>query len=119
MGIKVYKFDFKGNLLEEFSSKAEALKYLKDKHYDTFDTILKEKREYKGFYWSLEQKINVNEFQYPYKYKVVTKDSVVELKEQKDVANYIHRSKSFVCNRLKKYPEGFNDNEYMIEVISN
>lgn len=119
LGIKIYKFDFDGNLLQEFSSKKEALKALNDKHHDTFDTILKEKREYKGFYWSTEDHIVLKDYKYPYKYRVTTGNFTKEFKEQKEVADYIHRSKSFVCNRFKKYPNGFNDNEYIIELISN
>ncbi len=118
VGIKVYQFDYQGNLLAEFNSKKDALKYLKDKHHDTFDRILLEKREYKGYYWATSNSIDISQFKYPYKYKVIYGDNTEEFKEQKELAEYIGRSKSFVCNKLKQNPNGFSDNEYIIEVLN-
>jgi hypothetical protein len=118
IGIKIYQFDLYGNLLREFESKKCVIQFLNKNSHHALDKAIKNKTEYKRFFWALTDKINISEYVSPFKYKITKNgEEVIQLIEQKEVAEYLCISKSAVNQWLKKYNGSFSCNNYIVDTI--
>lgn len=117
IGLKLYQFDFEGNLIHSYNSKSEAIQSIPCDH-KSLDRAIDEKRNFKGFYWSLNDTIDIKEFINPYKYSVEKEGNICYFIEQKQIAEYIEASKSTINQKLKKFPEGFEWNGYFIKILN-
>lgn len=117
IGLKLYQFDFEGNLIHSYNSKAEAIQSIPCDH-KSLDRAIDEKRNFKGFYWSLNNTIDIKEFINPYKYSVEKDGNICYFIEQKQIAEYIEASKSTINQKLKKFPGGFEWNGYFIKILN-
>lgn len=57
-GIKIYKIDTEGNIIETFNTTGEALKHLGLKGHNGLLKACRENTLYKGYYWKKEKELN-------------------------------------------------------------
>lgn len=116
IGIKIYQFDFNGNLIKCFDSKKDVITFFNVTNYKALDKAIENKTAYKKSFWSLNNKINVNEFICPFKYRIIKNQDVINVIEQKEIAEIIGCCKATVCSKLKK-STNFEFNGYFVETI--
>lgn len=116
IGTKIYQFDLEGKFIQEFESKKEVLKFFNVDSYRALTKAIKNKTEYKKYFWSLDPTIDVTTYISPFKYKITKDDKVIKVMEQKDVAEIIGSCKATVCAKLKKAMNFFY-NGYLVESI--
>lgn len=115
-GIKIYQFDLEGNFIKEYQSKKEVIDTLKVKSQKALTKAIKNRTEYKHYFWSIRKNIDFSTFVSPFKYTVRKGDETIKVIEQKEVAEIIGASRSLVNQRLK-CNKNFVYNEYFVESI--
>lgn len=116
IGTKIYQFDLEGKFIREFESKKEVLNFFNVDSYRALTNAIKNKTEYKKYFWSLDPIIDITTYISPFKYKITKDNKVIKVMEQKEVAEIIGSCKATICTKLKNNTS-FIYNGYLIESI--
>lgn len=105
----IYEFDLGGNLIKEWRN-ISMFNKIKGYSQNGVKNALKNNTIYKEHYWSYNQTINIKEYEFPFKYKVLTNSKCKYFRKLKEVSNFIRHNYTNLSTRLiqgEKYINGF------------
>lgn len=122
-GKQIFQFDIDGNLTNIFETIKDAISMCGGS-YNGINSAINNKKYYNNFYWSMNNKINIKEFENPFKYKVFFNGKVHYFQYHKDVRAFVGCSQTFLDNHFTKNPSpsfiySKRDKKYLISKIDH
>lgn len=98
--IKVYEFSMCGELIKIWD-KITDFDNIEGYSQNGVRSAIKNRKEYHGSYFSLEESINISEFKSPYKFYINVNNSIQYFKSQRELAKFLNISESRLSITLK------------------
>lgn len=117
----IYRFDINGTLIKEYEAIVDILSDFDKISYNGINNAIKTKKFFHDSFWSYENKINIEEYQSPFKYKVYFEGRTYYFKFHKEIREFIKCSQTFLDNHFTKKPEPcfIYNNKYLISKIDH
>lgn len=111
----LYQFDFEGNLVNKYDAIVDYTG--KRSKHSSLIYAIEDKHSYDGYYWSFNDSINIEEFKFPYRYKVTKDGDVQYFLYQKDMEELVGLYRSTITRKFTEGNGRFEYNGFLVEKV--